>query len=593
MTRLLHFSQEVRSTLIRKKQLMGVAAGLFLINFLANFSFMGGFGLYEDDYLLTLPSFDWKARDYLQHIFSAARTWPLGRPGYWIFQDTFAFSLGSFHSLNALHAFTLLATSIAAISLYLTLIRFFNPVPAFLSAVFFILYPADTGKQIFMHQATFALPLITSLAAINFCVSRRPWLCLIFSAFTLLTYEPYFLLIYFSPLLIKDLKPGEALKALLKYAAILTALLICILAIRKWMGDARAADVSGHAAFYLFRAMAACIIGPFTALKICLARPLEAAIQSAPWQWMAIITGAVFIWNFSRYLKNTFPPEMQFPSGRLRALLLALCAGLGMFVATYAYRFYPDYYPPIITIGRLSALHAPGLPGLCIALGAILTFIQALQAQLKALILCLFCLYLGLLTAFSLEVQTSQYVRNWEQQIKFYRDIINLTPDLHDGDIILVNVETGIDPDSGQDDRPTTEGFPPFWMVNYPINILQCLFTFPKEWVSPPRIFGLWSGAVIETTKDGLAIGTPPYYPKDSWPIIRDDKFIYLYWANHELKRASGSFDYNGHILHPRIESQADGVKLLPNKNMYNMFFSQNLGRPLWPGFIKNINYPN
>lgn len=565
-----------------------------MVNLLANFLLLPGFGLYEDDYLLTLPALSWSWPEYIANVKSVLISWPQGRPVSWALQHTCSYFLGLMNDLTVFHVFSLLLSSIAATFTYYTLRRLVGQFPAIIAAIFFVLFPADSGKQIFMHQAVFPFTTILFLVAVNCCLSRKHTAFFICAALVFFTYEPYFLLLFFVPLLDLQRAPSKAIKFSLIYAGLLILLLLGGLLVRKSIGEPRSADVLANLAVYLPRALLAPAIGGGTALQLCATRAWEAFLHSSAWQYLFVAGTAGVIGLVALRLRNApqsgagFAHDYTAPWGLTRLFV----AGIGMFLAVYCYRFYPDYYPPIINIGRLSSLHAVGLLGLCVMLSCAVLAIQTYLRPFSSALIWVSSLYLGLLVSAGIEIQTSQYVRNWNQQKQHYSDILALTPDLQDGDLVLVDIESGLAEPGQLDARPTTEGFPPFWMVNYPANLLKLFFVFPTEWKTPPLLLGLWAGADKELTPDGLLVRTPPYVGTDARPALKNHSFILLRWTQGKLQRDSNPIEYQGHLFYPRPPAALDQSQNYPKTRVYNIFFSQGLDRPLWPTVLRSVNYP-
>ena len=114
-----------------------------------------------------------------------------------------------------------------------------------------------------------------------------------------------------------------------------------------------------------------------------------------------------------------------------------------MFFAPYLYRFSPDYYPPIVDIGRLSMLHFPSAIGAALFIGAAIDCLLHRLPKAKYVTLLCCSAYLALLVVFANHIQRSEYARYWRMQQDFAQNVIEQTRDLGDGDIAIVDIETG------------------------------------------------------------------------------------------------------------------------------------------------------
>ena len=86
---------------------------LIVLNYIGNFSHYAAFGVYEDDYLLTLPVFSFSQTDWWQRVASFITTWPQGRPIWWIANDTLTFAISRLDSLPFLYVIVFLSSSSA------------------------------------------------------------------------------------------------------------------------------------------------------------------------------------------------------------------------------------------------------------------------------------------------------------------------------------------------------------------------------------------------------------------------------------------------------------------------------------------------
>ena len=108
------------------------------------------------------------------------------------------------------------------------------------------------------------------------------------------------------------------------------------------------------------------------------ARPIDALMHSrAEGVIMAAVVGLTAFFVLRAFRNNGRSSDsvtggigasgvLSRDSARRRAALLILCAGVFAWVIAYVLDFRPDYYPPGVTIGRLSAMH--GIAGFGAAL---------------------------------------------------------------------------------------------------------------------------------------------------------------------------------------------------------------------------------
>jgi hypothetical protein len=174
---------------------------LILLNYIGNFSHYAALGVYEDDYLFTLPVFSWPHTDWWQRVASFITTWPQGRAVWWIANDTLTFAVSRLDSLPFLYVIAFLSSSCCLFVLYSFLRRFLSEPTSFIATVLYCLYPVANAKVIFMHQICFFwVPIFVLFLFTQYFKGRHVWFFM-GSLIVLLAYEPYFLVLPFAPLL--------------------------------------------------------------------------------------------------------------------------------------------------------------------------------------------------------------------------------------------------------------------------------------------------------------------------------------------------------------------------------------------------------
>ena len=587
------FFSRIKKVMLTQQDNLICLALIFFINFLANFLLFKDFGFYEDDYLMTIPPMTWSFVDYKAYAIDALKSWPQGRPIFWFFQHTISFTVGKIGSVSAYHLVSYVLTSASGCAVFILLSKLYTRPIAFLAAVFFVLFPADTSKQIFMHQIH--TPLTTILVVIALFLSiKGKWAAVyILSLCALLTYEPYFLLFFFAPLLTKARSFRHQCMRMVANAIPLIIILIGTLWFRGFRGEHRALDVLGSPDKYLTKALSAPWIGGWTAVSLCVTRAIEALLHSSLWQWVFIMGIIVIVLCFSCYiskhnneqemnLSNVSDPSITAKYGRLFVM------GLGMFLASYLYRFYPDYYPPIVNIGRRSLLHAAGSIGLCFAGASLISLVVNLSQKSKMFVYFAVSCYIGLLVSFGIEIQVTQYVRNWQQQKVYYSAIIDQISDLQDGDLIVVNIESAYK--DGRESISPSDGFSPYYMVDYPLDMMPRLLHIPVAWKKPPRIIGYYERKTKKLIPGGLVVKMPGWYPESDSLVIADKHFLFFEFKDGKLIRSPHPIVFQGKEFSPR---DTENVTTSPfsKTSLHQMLFSPDIEK-LWPTIYRSFKYP-
>jgi hypothetical protein len=277
--------------------------------------------------------------------------------------------------------------------------------------------------------------------------------------------------------------------------------------------------------------------------------------------------------TYGRDVRGRLASLLPFGAGCL--LLLALC---------YVVTIHRAYYPPVVTIGRLSAVNAPAAIPTGLLVGAIVTTLAGAMNRPRWVVAAL-GLFVGTLVSAGLEVQRVDYVANWQQQKNYWNELLATSGEWEPGVIVLVEIGRG----RGQ---PTTVGFPSVWMANYAPLLGSWLVEGagrPSTETDPPaRVFGIYPAIQATVAKDGLQLHTPPWKDATIWPIVRDGNFIYFDFADGHLARKAAAVKFGDRLLKPKPVPDHP-VPPLPRTDLYYFLF----GPPQrWPTIAGDRNYP-
>lgn len=433
-------------------ELLTVAGAIVMVVFLAHFYLFGQFGVYEDDYFWVVPWLHVSshkvaafALDTLIHPFQ-------GRPLYFPAQALlahFAFRIGG---LGLLHLVSFGLLALLGVLVYRVIRQVTTAPTAFLAGVLVVLYPADTSRQIVMHQCVTLLPMCICMCAILLCVRGMVVLSYAVATLTLLIYESTYFPFLLAPLF--TLRKGPLnLKSLLKHVALFFAVVVGIFLIRMLLGEPRAQEVSGGASAILPKALRALWIEPLTSGSLLFQRPIDAYLHGELGHWFIIAGSAAGSVFALRRLGKDDGESL----GRPHVGLWLIAGGCLAWSMSYLLDFRPDYYPPVVSVGRLSAVHEVGAFGCILTVAGIVSFLEGIwkPAGLAARIVAM-AIVPGL-AGFGYEIQLSEYVRNWQQQDEFWRELFPLIQDVAPGDVVLCT----FDQDLGG--IPATRGFTQIW----------------------------------------------------------------------------------------------------------------------------------
>jgi hypothetical protein len=447
---------------------------LGFICFTGNFLYFQDFGLYEDDYGAALSSVGRTFSTELSLTPGLISSPPQGRPLLWTVNNLGFNLLWKANSLPVLYLFVALLTSLNSFLLFILLRRHVSEPIALAACVLFLLYPADTSKQQLMHWPAHlictAVVLVSLYAHMN-AGRIASWLVpMTGAAFCILCYEPYFLLFFAFPFFKSYRQSFLDIRPFLVWIPFLLAVFVVTMLWRQSLGEDRVLDLSSNLATYLQRAIVAPAVGAMTVANSMWQRPWD-VLRHAPLQlWtlgLILFVPACLAAGFGRCRTRPDAPEHRpDPQTRSRYLVFLAAAGLIAFFLGYPYRFIDAYFPPNVTMGRFSGMHAVGAFGLCIFVAAI----GSLSAQhlsgryrLRAFAQIAVCGYLLLLFMFSLQFQRDQYVRSWDEQRVFWRKIARLSPDMSEVNAVLLDTRMATIPSVA---LPHTEAFP-FYQWNH------------------------------------------------------------------------------------------------------------------------------
>jgi hypothetical protein len=523
------------------KEFSAVALFLGLVNLLANYLLSPFFGIYEDDYIFFLPSQSWSAGQLWDHLRWMFINEPQGRPVGWALNAVLGY-LTAKHGLELAYVLGWLILTINAFLLYVVLRRASNQFAALAGAVTYLVLPVDLSKMILMHRIfvhgsmTF---LLVGLAL--YTTGRLRWKMLGFAcaAVSLTVWEAFYLPFLAAPLL----EPGPVRRKLRNFAwhsGLFTVPIVVALGVRYFSGEQRVTAMAGGGLEMLYRMVQAMIIGPVTGLTTFILRPAEVILVSDAFPLLV----AVVFFGLIAALMSLVPrlPEDRQGMSLGKIIFLGL-AGLIALVFPYILMYRDFYFPPNMTIGRLSCTHAPAALGYATLVAFCAYACWITFCRFRRAILLLTALYFSLLVAFGIHVQAAEYVEGWNNQKFLWRRIIAQCSDAENGTTVLVDLN-GL---------PASLAFPGFWPKDAAAgDALRTFVAFPPTWSDAPRVnaYSTLYGHHLEGNT--LVLETPPWAPR-LWVTIRDGNFIFLRFFDDDLRRINEHVNLFGKLFAPKI----------------------------------------
>lgn len=496
-----------------------------LITWIAHFWYFNHLGLYEDDYAFIGNILTMDFSRFVDSVKNMNLAFFQGRVvGFNIlfFSAYFAGKLGGL-PLIYISAYLLALTN--NILFYLFLQRLWNqPIFVLTGTLAFTLFPADNTRAFLTH--IHILPALTFLllAFLSYLNDKKFWSYLLITA-SFLSYETCFLLFITAPFLTK--KPqSEIFKELIKHLFILGTIFLVVLILRKLTGDGRVGDLDIATA--ISTPIRQIITGPFVCLGTFVHRP---------WQTLHNLRGELLIfvplsllmllWLFLQNFRfSGLDSGENWPIIKQLSLL-----GISLLFLAYPLTF---TVPATLISGRDSRVHAAAVVGASI-LGGILGYLIVYLAnsyRQKNLAALLLATYFSLLIGFGIIVQ-QQNKLSWKYQQAFWADVIQLAPDLSDGQVILVDAPS----------LPWGSQLYPFaWSMP---SVVGQLYQFPWQWKNVPKLYKLnpdWqlkiaaNGEIALNNDNGLLFF---YYPWEPARQVKTSEIILLQEKDGKLVRTT------------------------------------------------------
>jgi hypothetical protein len=496
-----------------------------LITWIAHFWYFNHLGLYEDDYAFIGNILTMDFSRFVDFVKNMNLSFFQGRVvGFNIlfFSGYFAGKLGGL-PLIYISAYLLALTN--NILFYLFLQRLWNqPIFVLTGTLAFTLFPADNTRAFLTH--IHILPALTFLllAFLSYLNDKKIWSYLLITA-SFLSYETCFLLFITAPFLTKKPK-SDIFKELIKHLFILGTIFLVVLILRKLTGDSRVGDLDIATA--ISTPIRQIITGPFVCLGTFFYRP---------WQTLHNLRGELLIfvplsllmllWLF---LQNSRFSGLD--SGENWPIIKKLSLlGISLLFLAYPLTF---TVPATMISGRDSRVHTAAVVGASI-LGGILGYLIVYLAnsyRQKNLAALLLATYFSLLVGFGIIVQQQNQL-SWKYQQAFWADVIQLAPDLSDGQVILVDAPS----------LPWGNQLYPFaWSMP---SVVGQLYQFPWQWKNVPKLYKLnpdWqqkiaaNGEMALNNENGLLFF---YYSWEPARQVKTSEIILLQEKDGKLVRTT------------------------------------------------------
>jgi hypothetical protein len=538
-------------------------AAIGLILFLSHFLLVTEFGLYEDDYFYILPHITENFREFAAFFVSTVTHPPQGRPLFTCLQGALAYFGYHAGGLVFCHLISFVFLWLSAGLLYQLLQKKLSHRAGFFGAMLLLLFPLDTSRQILMHQMATVTTTTVLLCAFHLYVTRRFVLSYLVAATLLMTYETTFLPFIIAPFFLDD-QPRKLIKRFLIHTIVFVAIIGIVFGSRALLGESRALETSSHLADEIPKMVWSCIANPALGIWAIIARPVDALMHSrGEGVIVAILAGLTTFFILSRFQSD----RVTDPSVRRGSAWRILCAGVISWVIVYVLDFRPDYYPPGITIGRLSAMHGIAGFGAALAVAAMVSLLIDLVPQrLRIGIDICGALFVAGLAAFGFHIQDTEYVASWQQQRDFWLGLVPLIQDARPNDKIVLQIEYrrhGL--------IPYTQGFTADEMTVYPNLAFPYFVDFPGDRQQSPTFHGYADYTKI-IEENGETIIQSPFFSPARFAHIHGNNLILLRAQDGMIHRVQGEVTLGGHRMFARPMGPVTGNPIKMSRLFWELF---------------------
>ncbi|HEY0790893.1 MAG TPA: hypothetical protein VGD78_07495 [Chthoniobacterales bacterium] len=549
------------------------AAVIAVVTFLAHFYLFDQFGLYEDDYCMVLPWLHRSWHEVCSYAFQAFIHPAQGRPIYGPAQAMLASLAYRAGGLGLAHLVSYGLLTLLGLLFNRVLCQVTSPRVALLASLVFVLYPADTSRQIIMHQCATLLPMCVCMAAILLYAHGKRAVSYAVAATTLLVYESTYFPFLLAPLFASRQRP-LTLRTMAQHAALFFVVSGGVFGIRLFFGESRVQEVSGGLTAILPRVAQALWMGPLASGTLLVQRPLDAFLHGQGGHWLVMLAcGGMTGIGLFRLARTG-------PAGSTAPALLLFGGGVAAWVMSYLLDFRPDYFPPVVSIGRLSAVHEVGAFGCCVALAGVLSALCIPGS--RALAEGASVLLVAGLAGFGYEVQVAEYASHWQQQHRFWNELWPLIQDVRPGETVICAFDETLG------GIPATQGFTPFGQPVYNYKAFSRFLTLPAPKSNPPMLRGYNPYTVVERVGSTLIIKSPFWDPA-AWTKLHGQEVVWIKAGPDHLERYSGDLDLHGyHVVARPMGLPVAKVGL----TKFFMQLFEGIGEGRWSSLREAKSYP-
>jgi hypothetical protein len=443
---------------------------------------------------------------------------------------------------------------------------------AFIAALAFLYFPADTTKALLVHIYQLQISLLFLMLAGVFWIRSKKWISYIFATLCLLMYESPFLPFILFPLLDEISFSRSFLKKFINHLLIVSSIILIVFFTRKLLGESRVDSLTLLETSK--RIIFSVIGGPLIALFSFLRSPFQALSEieyTLPYIIASFLILLPFIWlitsrfkeNNSRFTHISLTAKHFKTALDIDPVILTALKGIGVgiLMAMVGYLFSVTHYPPTALNGRATSVHLAATFGTALFTGSFFYFILIIvKKNFRIAFSVLLSFYFAVLSGYGALIQ-KDFIKGWELQKDLMMQIVEKCPDIDDGTIILLSPENLLNPKN---------------VISYswalPM-ILENLFYFPVHWERPPRItFYNEFYFNLDIDSNSQFYLKPRYaflYDNDTIVNLRQNNVIFIENTDGKYQRIDTLFVLNKDTLFTKPFIGKDNITNLEPRRLY------------------------
>ena len=535
---------------------VATVAFLSAVAWAAHFAGWRQLGFFSDDHTFAVSAMTWTPAETVRQmqvlLFSYPE--PQGRPLGFLLGIGLPFAGYEIAGVFGMYAVGWAVLSLNAGLLYGLLARRLpRPMPL-VGSLMFLLYPADTTRPFLCH-AHILQPSITFALVSAHLLMRRSWrwrwMAYPVAALCLVTYETALL-----PLLAVPLLAGRrGVRSWAVHLGLLAGLIGLVAITRSIGGENRAVESTGGAGVVLAHLAIGSVRGPLAVADCCWKRPGKAALAAFTRPGLAAVillasaACAVAVGLASRRVPST------------AAIRRAAVFGLAAVGVSYLLSF--THYPPADEEGQSTSVHTAAAIGTATVAAAA---VGGLLRRSRPAGVAAAAVYFGLLAGSAWDEQGA-YADLWHRRQAFWRQVVDLCPDLARGTVVLC------------------DGEPPHATAHLPVTLWsdamvpQQLFVLPSDCaVLPPVVAAYprtaghdWQSAVGRRADGRVVWRTVPCGCQPGRELVEGNTILLRCDSSGRVTRIAGSVDLDGRPFRAKPPPPPGGRAAYPHQPFYRV----------------------